>query len=242
MFFALHAEIIFAYLLRHFSRIDRHPPEAAGAARLPRHGLTAERHALPGEGTAWRPTATACGRHPHGLRPTPSRAAGNALRAIMHRNQVSRLRLDRRGAGLREILLPMSLPWLLLLRRASDWLLLRPWLLRFGLCLGLCSVGNRVAPRGPRHRAAGLGQGRDMGRPYGLRPMGLGPVLLGTHYASLRVCETVAALRFPAQTPCFGLVQRHSAQSLALPCARAQTIPADFADFRCGCVLMPLYL
>ena len=73
MFFALHAEIIFAYLLRHFSR-------KAGTRR--------SRCAARRQGHALRARATACGRPP---RPAAERPAGrdsNALRAkIVPRNQ-----------------------------------------------------------------------------------------------------------------------------------------------------------
>ena len=75
------------------------------------------------------------------------------------------------------VLLPMSSLWLLRLALWSSWLLalvpgLGPWPWSLALVLALAlPVPDRVAPRGPRHRAAGLGQGRDMGRPLrGLRP------------------------------------------------------------------------
>ena len=75
------------------------------------------------------------------------------------------------------VLLPMSSLWLLRLALWSSWLLalvpgLGPWPWSLALVLALAlPVPDRVAPRGPRHRAAGLGQGPDMGRPLrGLRP------------------------------------------------------------------------
>ena len=186
-----------------FTASESTAPEAAGAAR--RHGTAwrpkawpgGRRHGLAANGNGLRPRAN--GLRPDALpgeRATPaenrtpqSRSRTKAQRRwqFMHRNQVSRQRLDR-AAGVRGPAAHVAALALALALVSGLWLLLRPWLLSLAPALASALLGNRVAPRGPRHRAAGLGQGRDMGRPYGLRPMGLGPVILGTHYASLRVC------------------------------------------------------
>ena len=220
-----------------FTASDSTPPEAAARPGAG-HGLTAE-------GMAWRPT--------HGLRPRPPRPAaerpagenGNALRAnhapqsragpsggtlqFMHRNQVSRLRLDRRGAGLREILLPMSLPWLWSLAPAPA-LAAAP-----GSCLGLCSAGNRVAPRGPRPTGTGGWGKADMGRPltacgrWAKAPVGLGHTLR----IPAGVSKPLLRLGFGRKRGVFSTCATALAQSLALSRFRAQT-PAFFKPAKWG--------
>ena len=55
MFSALHAEMMFAYLLRYFSRIGEHPAGSRCAAPAGEHGLAAGRHALTGGQHGLRP-------------------------------------------------------------------------------------------------------------------------------------------------------------------------------------------
>ena len=113
-----------------FYIIDRHPAGSRWRGAGAGHGLAAERHALT-DPTAWRPTPTAWRPTPTASRPdalrartatpwradrTPqsrSRKGGGRVERVANHAPQSRRRLDRRGAGLREILLPMSLPWLL---------------------------------------------------------------------------------------------------------------------------------
>ena len=81
MFSACKANIISACGKNVFYRIDRHPPEAAGAAPAARARPGGRRATPFGRRHGLRPTATACGRHAlPGERATP-------WRAIMHRNQ-----------------------------------------------------------------------------------------------------------------------------------------------------------
>ena len=89
MFSACCAKMFFACGKNVFYRIDRHPPEAAGAAR--RKGTPCgRRHGL-------RPTPTACGRS-HGLtaeRPAGERATPCRARIVPRNQEPGR----RRGGG-----------------------------------------------------------------------------------------------------------------------------------------------
>ncbi len=164
----------------------------------------APRHGLAAEGMAWRPTATACGRDPP--RPggrtatacgrTPCGRQATPWRAIMHRNQDQGAKA--RGRRWRGNHAPQSSlaagPWrwraqsclcpCLAGSCSCAGLLLRTWLLRLGLCLGLSGLPViRSRPGVPEHCEAVLGARADMGRPLrGLRPGTSGR----THYASLR--------------------------------------------------------
>ena len=92
--------------------------------------------------------------------------------------------------------------------------------------LGLGRVPSRV--RGPRPAVGRVGQGPT----WAVHCVGLGPVILGAHTTHPCGCvETVAALRFQAQTPCFATCATAPAQSRAGPRFQAQTTAADFADF-----------
>ena len=109
MFSALHAEMMFACGKNVFYIIERHrrkPLRGPGGRARPggrRHGLAANPrpaaetpHGLTAE--RQRPAA---GRIMHrNQEPVPSLVAGRSA-AIMHRNQVSRQRLDRPGSGAR---------------------------------------------------------------------------------------------------------------------------------------------
>ena len=116
MFFACKANIISACGKNVFYRIDRHPPEAAGAARLtacgrgPRArpcGRTArpagDGNALTGDLTAWRPARPAGETIPLNQEPR-TKARGRRGGAIMHRNQAG----GWTCSGVRGPALPMS--------------------------------------------------------------------------------------------------------------------------------------
>ena len=91
-----------------FYRIDRHPPEAAGAAPAPRHALAGEGHALRAESgrpaggertpcgrpTAWRPNALRAGATPWRADRTPqsrSRKGGGRVERVANRAPQSSL-------------------------------------------------------------------------------------------------------------------------------------------------------
>ena len=76
MFSALHAEMMFAYLLRYFSRIGEHPAGSRCAAPAGEHGLAAGRHALTGGQHGLRPDGNGLRPDGNGLRPD-----GNGLAA-----------------------------------------------------------------------------------------------------------------------------------------------------------------
>ena len=167
MFFTLHANIISACGKNVFYRIDRHPPEAAGAAPAARARPGGRRATPFGRRHGLRPTATACGRHAlPGERATP-------WRAIMHRNQDQ----GRSSAAMANRAPQSSLAaaagparcWLarsccpclagscsLLPALAPAWL--------WGSCLALAlAPAMRVISgprRGPRHRDSGAGAKR----------------------------------------------------------------------------------
>ena len=118
MFFALHAEIIFAYLLMHFSRttgtrrkpLARHRLTACGRGPRARpRGRTArpagDGNALTGDLTAWRPARPAGETIPLNQEPR-TKARGRRGGAIMHRNQAG----GWTCSGVRGPALPMSLP------------------------------------------------------------------------------------------------------------------------------------
>ena len=165
MFFTLHANIISACGKNVFYIIDRHPPEAAGAAR--RKGTPCgRRHGL-------RPTPTACGRS-HGLtaeRPAGERATPCRARIVPRNQEPGR----RRGGGKSCTSIKTAGPCCWRARSCCPcrcpgsgsglWLLLRPWLLRLGICLGsaLLVIGSR--PGVPEHCEAVLGARAGHGPP-----------------------------------------------------------------------------
>ena len=116
----------------------------------PTHGLTAERQ---------RPAA---GRIMHrNQEPVPSLVAGRSA-AIMHRNQVSRQRLDRPGSGARGLSLAHVSP---APACSCSGLWLGLWLLP-GSCPGSGSTGDQQGRPGVPDRPARAGGARaDMGRP-----------------------------------------------------------------------------
>ena len=144
MFSACKANIISACGKNVFYRIDRHPPEAAGAARLtacgrgPRArpcGRTArpagDGNALTGDLTAWRPARPAGETIP--LNQEPRTKARGSSRRSNHAPQSS-LAAGPAPVKSQSMPLPMSLPWLL---PGSCSLLLAPCSLLWSLALAL---------------------------------------------------------------------------------------------------------
>ena len=144
MFFALHAEIIFAYLLMHFSRttgtrrkpLARHRLTACGRGPRARPcGRTArpagDGNALTGDLTAWRPARPAGETIP--LNQEPRTKARGSSRRSNHAPQSS-LAAGPAPVKSQSMPLPMSLPWLL---PGSCSLLLAPCSLLWSLALAL---------------------------------------------------------------------------------------------------------
>ena len=150
-----------------FYRIGQHPAEAAARPGAG-HALAGAGHGLAAEGMAWRPTATACGRHALRAKPYPSiKSRGRRLGVVEAEQSCTAIKLVA-GPALACAVLPCPCRRLLL-----------PLILLLPILLLLCCSGPAVAP------APALDQGRagvpmtaqqargkaDMGRPLrGLRP------------------------------------------------------------------------